>query len=205
VNSQIRIGHFSPDAPNVTVAIDGDAVLENVSFRDVSDYMEIDAGSIDVSVLPADGSDAVIEATLDLESERFYTVLAVGELDSIDAMILDDEFEGGEFELGRDEGMIRLVHCSPDAPAVDLRLADGGLLFENVAFGDAAQFLTVDADSYDLEVVPSGSDDVVLSLSDLTIDAGTVYTAVAIGRIGDDSLDALVLEDFETVGRKAVR
>jgi hypothetical protein len=205
VNSQIRIGHFSPDAPNVTVAIDGDAVLENVSFRDVSDYMEIDAGSIDVSVLPADGSDAVIEATLDLESERFYTVLAVGELDSIDAMILDDEFEGREFELGRDEGMVRFVHCSPDAPAVDLRLADGSLLFEDVSFGDAAEFLTVDADSYDLEVVPSGSDDVVLSLSDLTIDAGTVYTAVAIGRIGDDSLDALVLEDFETVGRKAVR
>lgn len=190
----LRIGHFSPDAPNVNVIVDGDAVLEDVAFSEISDFMSLSAGSYDVEIVPVGGDDAVISATLDLEADTYYTVLAIGRVDAIDTLVLTDEFE--TMELEGDESSLRFVHCSPDAPAVDLRLVDGTVLFEGIEFGDVAEFLTVDAERYDVEVIPSGTDDVVLSLSDLTLEGGIFYTAIAMGILGDDSLDATLIEDF---------
>ncbi len=45
---------MSPNAPNVDVYVDGSAVLEDVPFGAVSDYLEVPAGARTVdSLLPA--------------------------------------------------------------------------------------------------------------------------------------------------------
>jgi hypothetical protein len=197
MNSQIRIGHFSPDAPRVNVLVDGETTLENVAFGDISEFLTLEAGSFDVSIVPAEGGDAVIESTLDLAADTYYTVLAVGELVDIRPLVISDEMDADARSLDTDgETLVRFVHTSPDAPAVDVRVADGPTLFENVAFGEASEYLTVDASSYDISVVPAGSDDAVLSLSDVEFAAGSVLSVFATGLVADDSLDATLVTDL---------
>lgn len=199
MNSQIRIGHFSPDAPAVNVLVDGEPTLENVSFGDISEFQTLDARSIDVSIVPASGGDAVLEATLDLAADSYHTVLAVGELADIRPLVLTDEMDVDARSLDTDdETRVRFVHTSPDAPAVDVRVVDGPTLFENVAFGDAAEYITVDSGSYDLAVVPAGADEseAVLSLRDTELPAGSIVSVLATGRVGDDSLDAALVTDM---------
>lgn len=51
--ANVRVAHLSPDAPAVDVYVDGAAVLEDVPFGAVSDYLELPAGSHTIEVAPA--------------------------------------------------------------------------------------------------------------------------------------------------------
>jgi hypothetical protein len=54
------------------------------------------------------------------------------------------------------------------------------------------------ADAYDIDVRPAGSEDSVLSLSDLSFEGATSYTVLATGMLADDSLNALLVADYVT-------
>ena len=51
VSSYVRVLHASPDAPNVDVLVDGNAVLTNVAFQQGSGYLQLDSGRRNVKVL----------------------------------------------------------------------------------------------------------------------------------------------------------
>jgi hypothetical protein len=193
MNSQIRIGHLSPDAPAVDVHVDGDPVFEGVSFGTLGEYVDIDAGTHEVGVVPAGGGDTVLAATLDLDAETSYTVLAINALEDIEALVLTDD----QPAVGDDEARVRVVHAVPDAPAVDV-WADDAALFRGVEFGTTSAFATVDADAYDVDVRPAGADESVRSLSDVRFDGATSYTAFATGMLADDTLDVMLVVDYVT-------
>jgi hypothetical protein len=193
MNTQLRIGHFSPDAPAVDIHVNGESLLEGVVSGTLGDHMDIDAGSYDVKIVPATGGDAVLSVTLSLDSDTSYTVMAINALEDIEALVLTDE----QPAINANDARIRFVHTVPDAPAVDIWAGDAAL-FENVAFGDSSSFATVDADAYDIDVRPAGADDSVLSLSEVAFDGATSYTVLATGMLDDDSLDAMLVADYVT-------
>lgn len=99
-------------------------------------------------------------------------------------------------DVAADQTHVQFVHASPDAPAVDVRVADGGpTLCESIEFRDASEYVPVDAGSYDLEVFPTGSDGVALSLPDTELDGGAAVSAIAAGQAGDGSLGAVFADD----------
>ena len=55
-----------------------------------------------------------------------------------------------------DQADVRVVHASPDAPAVDV-CAAGAVLFEGAEFPGATAYARVDAGAYDVKVIPSGA------------------------------------------------
>ena len=73
---------------------------------------------------------------------------------------------------------VRVVHASPDAPAVDVWV-EGSIVFENVAFEDITDFVEVPADTYNVQVVPTGTTMPVVIEADLELSAATDYTVVA--------------------------
>lgn len=191
MNTQLRIGHFSPDAPAVNVSANGDTLLEGVSFGTLGEYVEIDSGSYDVEVVPEAGGDAVISATLALDDETDYTVLAVGMLSDIEPLVLTDDRPS----IDDDSSRVRFVHTAPDAPAVDV-VADGATLFEGIAFGASTEFATVESGRRDIDVRPNGSDDVVLNRPGIEFDGATAYTVLATGTLAGETLDATVAADY---------
>ena len=78
----------------------------------------------------------------------------------------------------------RFVHASPNAPAVDIALAGGPVLFGNVSFSGVGAPVTVPAGTYDLEVRLAGTNTVVLPLPGIKLDVNTVYTVAATGFVG---------------------
>jgi hypothetical protein len=73
---------------------------------------------------------------------------------------------------------VRVVHASPDAPAVDVWI-DGSVAIGNLAFEEISDFLTAPAGTYQVQVVPTGATEPVVIEASLTLDAGTDYTVVA--------------------------
>jgi hypothetical protein len=190
----VRVGHFSPDAPNVDIRVNGEIAFEDLAFEAVSEYAELPAGSHDVSVAPHGSEDAVLEVTLDVEADASYSAFATGEVgeESLQCSVFADE----PGDIADDQTHARFIHASPDAPAVNVQVADGGpVLCEEIGFRETSGYVPVDAGSYDLEVVPAGGDDPALSLPDTELPAGAAVSAIAVGQLADDSLGAQIEVD----------
>lgn len=196
----IRVAHLSPDAPNVDVTLDGDTVLEDVPYRAVSDYLEVAPATYDVAIAAAGDPDTVVfDDRVDV-GDGDYTIAALGELAAENhpftpAVLEDDLSDPG------DAARVRLVHASPDAPAVDVTVGDGEtVLFEDAAFGDAAA-IDVEPGDYTLEIRPATDDndgDVVATFG-LSPAAGNVYSAFAVGYLEPEMAPADEAFDLEVV------
>lgn len=194
--SFVRVAHLSPDAPAVDVWVDGSRVLQSVPFKAISDYIELTPGDHVVQVVPAGATDPkVIDATVTLAASTSYTVAARGLLASIAPSVLADD---RSTQAGN--ARVRFVHTSPDAPAVDITLTDGTVLFGDVSFTEAAE-VTVPAGTYDLQVRAAGTSTVVLSFGDVALQSGTAYSVFAIGTLAN--LTGLVAVDSGTGGTTA--
>lgn len=177
--ANVRVAHLSPDAPNVDVYVDDDRALPDVSFRTVSDYLELPVGDHTVTITAAGDPDTVVlEDDVTVETGA-YTIAAIGELGEgtsvFQTLVLMDD----NSVVDDDTARVRIVHASPDARGVDIAVAGGDVLVEDVTFGDAA-YVEVPAGQYDLQVRQSGEDYVAAEFSE-EFAGGTVYTAYAIG------------------------
>lgn len=87
-----------------------------------------------------------------------------------------------EVEEETTESYVRVVHLSPDAPAVDV-YANGNAVVNDAAFPGGTGYLTVPTGDYTFEVAPAGTtaDDVLPVNLSATLEADTYYTAIAHG------------------------
>ena len=186
---RVRVVHASPDAPAVDVWVDGAKAFTNAPFKGITSYAGLTAGDHKVQVVPTGATEpAVISATLSLDSDKDYTVVAVGKLASIEPLVLVDNNSAP----AAGKAHVRFVHASPDAPAVDVAVKGGPVIFSNVAFKGVGDYTPVDAGTYDLEVRLAGTDTVALSVPGVKLDDGTVYTVFAMGLAsGEPSLVAV--------------
>lgn len=187
----LNVVHASPDAPLVDIYLDGELALTGLGFGWYSGWIPVPAGDHQVQVTATGESPetAVIDATVTVESGAAYQVAATGLLAEIAPQIYPVDFSTIEDGNAR----VRVVHTSPDAPAVDVAATGGDVLIENLEFPNASDFLEVPAGAYDLEVRPTGTMDVALPLPGVEFDANTVYDIFAIGLLGNDALTVLVV------------
>jgi hypothetical protein len=95
------------------------------------------------------------------------------------------------------DARIRVLHASPDAPAVDIFL-DGSEAISDLAFDEITDYVAVPAGDHKVDVFPAAADgtgDPAIS-ADVTLAADTDYTVAAVGLLAD--IEPLVLLDDNT-------
>lgn len=140
---------------------------------------------------------------------------------------MDSGSEGGD-ETGDDEGgepvmpepaagnaMVRVIHGSPTAPAVDVYVAGSSdPVIKELAYGQTSGWLEVPAGSYDFEVRPAGGsafEAPVYSTGALELVDGALVSALAAGQLGSTGDDAFrvipLVEDWDAaaLGETQVR
>ena len=191
-SASVRVVHASPDAPAVDVYVDGSKVLSNVPFFTASDYLSLPAGEhqFQVTVAGQPTSAAVIDAKATVEAGKAYSVVAEGLVGdkTLKPVITADNLAAP----AAGKAKVRVNHASPDAPAVDVKVASGPTLITNLAFGKSSDYLEVAAGSYNLQVTPNGQSAVVIDLPNTTLEAGKIYDLFAVGTLGDNTLKAQV-------------
>ena len=192
---RVRAVHASPDAPAVDVWVDGAAAFQNAPFKGVTPYAELAQGMHNFKIVPAGATEpVVIEADLDLQNNTDYTIVAVNTLSSIEPLVLVDN----NALPAAGKAHVRFVHASPDAPAVDIAVTGGPVLFGGIPFKGVGDYLPVDAGTYNLEARVSGTDTVALSLPGITLEEGKVYTVYAMGfAAGTPALTAVISVDAQ--------
>lgn len=189
--SNVMVVHASPDAPGVDLLLDGAKVNTTpLEFPNNTGYLQVDAGDRNVKVNVAGTASTVIDATLNYAADQYYTVFAVDSVSNISAIRLDDDLAAP----APGNAHVRFVHLSPNAPAVDITLTSGTVVFGNKAFKEFTPFTPLPAGSYDLQVRLTGSSTVVLDLPGIALQDGKIYTVFAKGFVGGTGSQALGAE-----------
>jgi hypothetical protein len=95
---------------------------------------------------------------------------------------------------GADTAKVRVLHASPDAPAVDIYLDDAPVTaLTNVPFGTISGYLDIPAGDHNVKVFATGTTTSPVIDANVTVAAGSRYTIAATDAVA--SITAQVLED----------
>jgi hypothetical protein len=199
-NAIVRILHAGADAPTVNLDVGADGSNE---ITDLARFADTGAAGVD---LPG-GSPITLGVVVDgitvttftipaLDAGTEYFVIATGLIAQTDIMA-DDAFKllavteasASLFipQDGPDAGsaMLRAVHASPDAPAVDVYAEGISIpLFTALAYGDASLYTSVPAGMYNVQLRAHPSteaDPVVYETGMIEVAANQTITAIASG------------------------
>ncbi|MDZ5473115.1 DUF4397 domain-containing protein [Bacillus sp. 31A1R] len=190
--SRVRVIHASPDAPNVDVYVNGNRILRDVPYKQVSNYMSLPEGRYQIDIYPAgEMVSTVISRKVNVESGKNYTLVAAGPANNLRLLTFEDQ---PRVPMG--ETKVRFIHLSPDAPAVDIAVTKGDVIFPNVSFRQATNYLPLSPMTVDLEARVAGTKNVALPLPGVQLSPNEVYTVLAVGLVsGEPGLEAIIIKD----------
>lgn len=76
----VRFVHLSPNAPNVDLVLpNGTPLFEDVEYKEVTNYLNLQPGEYAVNVVPTGSNQPVLYVpNIQLRPDRFYSIYAVG-------------------------------------------------------------------------------------------------------------------------------
>ena len=191
----VRVIHTVPDAPNVDIYANDKLIINNLAYGSYTDYLPIPEGTYKISLYVAGTKNSPVLANmLTVNKNSILTVAAVGTLSDIGLLAITDADETRK----PGKAMARFLHLSPNAPAVDITLPNGTVIFSNISFKHITSYIDVAPMNYTLQVRVAGTSNVVLTVPNLNLNADKYNTVYAIGLVGENpELDALLLLDGE--------
>ena len=200
-NAQVRVAHMSPDAPAVDVLVDNETVVRSLEYGDVTSYLDLQEGTHQVSIVTAENETTVLERQVSVEANERYTLVAAGEVGEN----ATEEFRLVTLQDARrapnsTNASVRLVHVAPGAGPVDVTVnRTGAVLYDNVTFGNATEYVSVPSGVYTLNVREATEDNNGTLLGTFTesFQGRTAYTAFAgeVTEQGDEPLALFVAID----------
>ena len=191
--ARVMVVHASPNAPAVDVRVNNTVAASNLAFPSNTQYLNVNAGAANFKVSPTGTTNYVIDATVNLEANKNYSVFAIDSVSKIKAAVVSDDLTAP----ASGKAHVRFFHFSANAPAVDIAVTGGAVLFSNRKFNDQAtnaslaSFTPLNAGTYNLEVRAAGTNTVVLALPNISLTAGKIYTVFAKGFLGGTGTQAL--------------
>jgi hypothetical protein len=186
--AKVMVVHASPDAPGVDLLVDN--TKQNsaaLTFGNNTSYLDVTSGTRNIKVNVAGTTNSVIAADVQFTENKNYTIFAVDSVAKIAPLVLTDDVTAP----AAGKAHVRFVHLSPNAPAVDVAVTGGSVLFPNTAFKGSTAFSPLAAGTYNLEVRVAGTTTVALPLPNITLTAGKIYTVYAKGFLGGTGAQAL--------------
>jgi len=206
---QLRAVHLSPDAPAVDIAVNDAVAIPGVEYRQASQFLVVDEGSTDISVLvPALNNASALDATLNLEDDTKYTVIAADTVANglpLTPIVVTDDIEAptsGNADITVIHGSTAAQAAAPLGVDVYVTAPNGDLVdpvLSGITFKAVSSELSVPAGAYRVRITPTGTATVVYDSGELALEDGVEYIAIAADDINSASLVGLtILTDLES-------
>lgn len=191
--SFIRFLHASPNTPAVDIYIDDRKAVSNLSYASIAGYAALPSTEHKIDVYPmGQKGKPLLRFTITPSADSYRTFVIAGLSPNIQHRIYIDS---GEIIPGN-ESLLRFVHMSPSAPAMDVVLETGEILFSGLTFGRTEEYIRMAPGIYSIRVRAAGTPNVILGLPSVTLSGGRAYTIYAIGMLGGSPpLSAVIVSD----------
>ncbi len=104
----------------------------------------------------------------------------------------------------KSEAMVRILHATPDAPAVDVYV-NNELMLEAMEFTDVSEYIPFPSGIHSVEIFGAGDTDTAVASGHITVEAGEKYTLAAIGEVEAMSLAEMVDDQGTSTGKAKIR
>jgi hypothetical protein len=159
-----------------------------------SDYLYIPDGLNQIALYPA-GSlvNPFVSSSIALTPGGYYTFALSGYPGGVTMLPLPEQLPA----ISPGQSYIRFVNLSPNVPNVDIILPDGTVLFSNVGYNARTGYIALIPGAYSLQVSPTGTSQVIMTMPSLSLAPGTTYTVSLLGMMGSSSnpLRAIIAQD----------
>ncbi|MCC2629293.1 MAG: hypothetical protein K0S14_2943 [Thermomicrobiales bacterium] len=203
--ARVRIVHGIANAGPLDIYVDGSIALIGLVFGNASANVVLRGGEHAFTVVPTGETPdlAIADGTIAVDDGALAYVALLGTLDSASVGL----FEADDRPLDQGLARFRIISGVPDTGEIVPMFAGGDALSEPLGFGDASQYASIDAGTYDLEFLESESGVLLLTLPQTPFAEGTTTDLILVGQVGDGTLTALVqpiqVELARAVGRAA--
>jgi len=183
--SYIRLLHAAPKAPAVDVYVNDNLLVKNFNYRQFTDYVKIPSGTYNVKVYTSGvKEEPIIETDLFVPPRSVITIAAIR--DTNNEVVLYPIAEVPIENATAGKTRVRVVHLIPNAPAVDIALPNGTVIYEDVEFKDIEKYIEVLPGNYTFEVRLAGTEIPILYIPNIRLRANRYYTVYAVGLIGEE-------------------
>jgi hypothetical protein len=172
--SRVRMVHSIPGPIAIDVLVDGVLVHDDLTYKDVTPYSEVPAGWHTVTARTVFGD---LEQTVYLTGGLDVTVVGVGSGLNVTATALLDD------NRPANAGTVRLVHLSPDTPAMEVTLTGtlGTTGVEALLYKETSAYLGGLGPGVISVSVSAGGIDVPLYPPTVTLQENAVHTLFLMG------------------------
>lgn len=177
-SAYLRLLHAAPLTGRVDVYANGNPIAGNLVYRGFSPYVKLPPGRYNITVYPAGATvGPIISSVLELRPGSIYTAAIIGRTPDVELYTVPD------IRVPIPSGManVRFVHLSPGAPAVDVTLPDGRILFSNISYKGITGYIPLAPGRYTIQLRLAGTNTVVLTVPNIVLRPARNYSLYAIG------------------------
>jgi hypothetical protein len=200
--ARVLVAHLAPfaaDDATVTVQANGGDLLTDFTYKETSDYLELDSGSYTIGIIPDGATDPAITGTVTLDAGEDYTAAAIGDGTNQPLELLPLADDNSPPMAGN--AKLRIVHTAPftetlAATEVDIRTDAGDVVggLTNVPYKGNSGYLELPAGEYDLKITAPGDPGTTLiEVPPVTLNDGDIVTVFAIGDGTNKPLEILTV------------
>ncbi|MCY8024439.1 DUF4397 domain-containing protein [Bacillus sonorensis] len=184
----LRVLHAAPDIGNIDVLVNGLPLFRNAAYRELSAFAPVASGLSRIDILKANGNHSpLLTVQYHLMPAGHYTAGMTGTLSKPLPIVMSDRMP-----VPPGERSMRFVHLSPDAPALDLAIKKGPVLFANIPFANASHYISCPFEKNELEIRAAGTETVLLNIPKVDFQYGQSVTFYCTGYMnGTPSLEIL--------------
>lgn len=198
--SNIRFLNAYPCEPAVDIFINGQLLVGGLEYPQVTGYFSVKPCTYKIEVFPSGkgkrGKCPIAAACFTVCPKSAMTIAVVGEC--VGLLGIAEAYDPCVRVRDRCKAYVRFVNLSPNAPPLDVAVAGGSRLFQNVSYTTRSRYVPIDPGTYALQLMPSGSRQQGLTMDPVTFERGTSSTVCAVGFIdGTPPLELVAVTDGE--------
>ena len=181
IQTRVQILHAGTDVGKVEVHINGDEVLDEFEYGDISDWIELDPGTVRFTVTAdrAGFNYVLLDVGYPVPAGNDYFVVIT------DALVIAGTFEVSG-AMG-DGSRVQITQASVDTPPVNVVATGENVdLATQLNYAETSEGGVLPAGTYSIEVTLADSGESVLVQDGLVVESGQSYMAVLIGTPGDE-------------------
>ncbi len=190
--ARAQVIHNSP-SPTVDVYLDDERILDDFAFRQATPFVFLLAREpFAISVAPGNSTSvgqAIYTLPIDrLETGKNYIIMAAGVVGNSTRPFQLYVNENGRLQsISPATVDLMLFHGSPDAPAVDVQVAGGPVVFDDIAFGQFSEYVSAPAGDYIIQITPANDNATIVQAYRANISAlgGQAAVVFASGFLND--------------------
>lgn len=191
-NSQLQFLNAAPETELIDIYVNNRPVVQRLAFGKLSKTLAVPYGNYYIDIYPSgDSTTSIFSKKITIKSGN-YLIGATGMNKKLQLLPYDLQVK-----TAKNEASVRFLHLSPDAPAIDVTVPHGDIVFPDLSYKELSEPLAITPMTLNFILKVAGSKNHIFSLPKFKTNPQKSYTIILIGCIQHHELPSFKIVILE--------